>query len=76
MDTLNFDKLTLGVRCRFCNKILQSKSGECQHALYYCKHNPYRRKPKKRAYKKRKCKFCGKLFFKLKRHLKTCPMRN
>ena len=75
MNTL-FTDLTLGVRCRFCNKILQTQPGESRHALYHCRQNPNRRKPKKRAYKKRKCKFCGKLIFKLKRHLSICPKRN
>ena len=76
MDTLQFNKLTLGVRCRFCDKVLQTQQGESRHALYYCKYNPYKLKPPKRVYKKRKCKFCGKFIFQLKRHLKTCPMRN
>ena len=71
-----FVDLTLGVRCRFCNKILQTQQGESQHALYYCKRNPIKRNPKKRAYKKRKCKFCGKLLVRVKPHLKICPKRN
>ena len=76
MDTLNFDELTLGVRCRFCYKILQSQQGESQHALYHCKSNPRKRKPKVRVYKKRKCKFCKKMFVRVKPHLKVCPKRN
>ena len=62
--------------CRFCNKTLGTQAGESRHALYHCKKNPNKRKPKVRVYKKRKCKYCKKLLVRLKPHMRVCKVFN
>ena len=56
--------------------MLNTQPGESNHALYHCKKNPNKRKPKVRVYKKHKCKYCKKKYFKLKRHMKVCKVFN
>ena len=64
-----FAELSIKLKCRFgCGLQFNNKPAESQHALYYCKSNPMKRKRKKRVYASGSCKYCQNVFVRVKRH--------
>lgn len=62
-------------KCKFCNKIIKSKSALTQHEKYYCKQNLHRQQANTYTqHKKITCKYCNKLFdvANIARHEKAC----
>jgi len=64
-----FAELSIKLKCRFgCGLQFNNKPADSQHTLYYCQSNPNKRERKKRVYGRGTCKYCHKVFVRVKRH--------